>query len=560
LSADVRFTENGQVLRVGDGLWRTISELGVYRHYMADPASLQVGFIGTVQELGRGCMLALRLKVAGNVITEIETLVVRDPRGAAWYDQAVSPDPGWYATVPLSERTSRSEVARVANLYFNGLEQNDGRGYYPFTENADRKENGRKVTNLSERTQYGHWDIFDFHNKSAKGQFELGLMQFVTEIRDRRLLVIDEERATVFTFAVLDHNGTVRSEMLTDGRVLDAPPYFFTPRTLPVAEIFKIENGLIRYVEAVMGEWPYGMRPGWEAQADVSQKAFDLRTSVERVLKALVAHDHTHIPLASTAKYTENGQELRFGDGLWRTTSRIERYRIDLADPATGQAGFFGIINESGIPGLLTLRVKTAGQEITEIETIVVRQEKLGGIAGSNTLFSPRPLAEFDAALFGVPEALLMESVPDGERSSRQEMMAAVDRYFDGILQSRGDIVPLSQGCGRRENGVLTANNPDAGPIDPKFPEFRPFSLSCAAQMFSGLHSYVSNVRRRHVLVDEEKGLLLGVYLFDHPGMSTPIEVAGVGQILAPERSTRPLRAGRGLRRRLMCFGCPIAS
>jgi hypothetical protein len=131
-----------------------------------------------------------------------------------------------------------------------------------------------------------------------------------------------------------------------------------------------------------------------------------------------------------------------------------------------------------------------------------------------------------------------MESVPDGERSSRQEMMAAVDRYFDGILQSRGDIVPLSQGCGRRENGVLTANNPDAGPIDPKFPEFRPFSLSCAAQMFSGLHSYVSNVRRRHVLVDEEKGLLLGVYLFDHPGMSTPIEVAGVGQILAPDTSS----------------------
>src|SRR5688572_32191751 len=37
LSADVKYTENNQVVPVGDGFWKTAQGVGNYKHYFADP-------------------------------------------------------------------------------------------------------------------------------------------------------------------------------------------------------------------------------------------------------------------------------------------------------------------------------------------------------------------------------------------------------------------------------------------------------------------------------------------------------------------------------------------
>jgi hypothetical protein len=38
---------------------------------------------------------------------------------------------------------------------------------------------------------------------------------------------------------------------------------------------------------------------------------------VDQYLAALVAQDPSRLPLAKNARYTENGQELKLGDGMW---------------------------------------------------------------------------------------------------------------------------------------------------------------------------------------------------------------------------------------------------
>jgi hypothetical protein len=48
LSADVRYTENDQVMAVGDGFWGTATAIGGYRQIVADPVTGQVGFISAV--------------------------------------------------------------------------------------------------------------------------------------------------------------------------------------------------------------------------------------------------------------------------------------------------------------------------------------------------------------------------------------------------------------------------------------------------------------------------------------------------------------------------------
>src|SRR5215468_7658991 len=67
LSRNVKFTENGVRLDVGDAHWKTVIGKGTYRLFVTDPEAGQVAFIGTVREEARNpdgspSALALRLK------------------------------------------------------------------------------------------------------------------------------------------------------------------------------------------------------------------------------------------------------------------------------------------------------------------------------------------------------------------------------------------------------------------------------------------------------------------------------------------------------------------
>ncbi|HVL90229.1 MAG TPA: hypothetical protein VM841_08355, partial [Actinomycetota bacterium] len=82
LAANVRFTENGVRLNVGDAQWKTVIGKGSYRLFVTDPEAGQVTFIGTVVEEARTpggspTAIALRLKVENRQIAEIETLMIR---------------------------------------------------------------------------------------------------------------------------------------------------------------------------------------------------------------------------------------------------------------------------------------------------------------------------------------------------------------------------------------------------------------------------------------------------------------------------------------------------
>ncbi len=96
---------------------------------------------------------------------------------------------------------------------------------------------------------------------------------------------------------------------------------------------------------------------------------------VDQVLAALVAHDPSRLPLARQVKVTENGQELKLGDGLWGTASGIGNYKILADDPQAGEVMFMGTMLENGAPIILNVRLRVELRRITEIETLVARKE-----------------------------------------------------------------------------------------------------------------------------------------------------------------------------------------
>jgi hypothetical protein len=175
---------------------------------------------------------------------------------------------------------SRADLIATANEYFTGMQQNDGKGDYPFADDCNRLENGMQTTNRPTPAGESRPDPKTASSYSAqwscREQFESGLLHFVTRIRDRRFVAVDPERGLVFSFVFFDHAaGETRNFTAASGRKVTAGPA--QPWTWYIAELFKIENGLVHRIEATLERVPYGMTSGWSSWEDgMSDRARDV--------------------------------------------------------------------------------------------------------------------------------------------------------------------------------------------------------------------------------------------------------------------------------------------
>ena len=249
LSEDVIYTENSQVLKVGDGFWKTAEGLGNYKHIFADPEFGQVAMMGTMREAGGPILMSLRLRIELGRITEIESVYFKPggggPNNIAAVDAGKAEDI-WFRTIPPAQRLSRPEMIAVADAYFSGLQKNDGRGVngtgtYPFTNDCHRIENGSPTTNVP--------NVEGPFALDCMGQFKMGYYFVVQAIHNRRYPLVDAERGVVWAHCVFDQ-GTVNSGTLSDGRAYSYRG-FNRPGSILVTEAFLIDGGKIRRVEMI---------------------------------------------------------------------------------------------------------------------------------------------------------------------------------------------------------------------------------------------------------------------------------------------------------------------
>ena len=135
--------------------------------------------------------------------------------------------------VPENQRESRADMIATANAYFDAIQRNTGHGYYPFTDDCLRHENGIVTAGPPGSGA----------RAGCAEQLRTTLIGAVTGIRDRRFVAVDRERGIVFSFAFFDHR-----------------PINWTWQ---LGELFKIENNKIRQVEAIFIRGPYGVCSGW---------------------------------------------------------------------------------------------------------------------------------------------------------------------------------------------------------------------------------------------------------------------------------------------------------
>ena len=244
---------------------------------------------------------------------------------------------------------------------------------------------------------------------------------------------------------------------------------------------------------------------------------------VDKYVEALANHDPARAGFAANARFTENAQVLQIGDGIWNNTVEPPQgYQLVVADPTTGQAGFFMLAKENTNPVWLSGRLKVEAQQITELETVVIRK----GVGFGN----------FDRA---APEPVWDTLLEPAQRRPREALQKVADAYFEAIEKNLTDAVSFDDACNRIENGVQTTNNDSANFGGPNGPGVG--KLGCRDNINSMMWRYIQRVSpRRFLAIDEERGIVFGVFMFHQDGSIPSTTVPGFGEYQYSATTLRP--------------------
>lgn len=478
LASNVVFTENNVPIKVGEGLWRTVTAVDEVGLETADPTTGNAAWFGSVRENGEPAIYAVRIKVKGGLIEEIESVVHRKTALPAPFGDVANMvhDPEFYEVLPPEQRRSRERMLAIADAYFDTVEVNDGQVFAPFSEDCARLENGISTTAPTPGSTGGNAASIA---SGCREQFELGIYRINKRVR-RDFFIVDEVRGVAVGRGFFDHANEWDRYLLTNGREMRTALKW--PNSITLLEAFRIKDAEIQRIEAVFTYVPYFMHnPFWGPHsppppAKPDPAACDSACVAANTSAVMAAYpvrgDWAKLPWADRVGYAENSVGIRINEGIWQGVTAIDRAPLVVADAQTGNGVWIGRIEEHGQPAWAAITVHSSGKQIANIDALIRRKE-----------YGP-PYAEPERA----PQ---FPVIPASRRTARADMITAAERFY-AAMNAGGGRVPegLAQSCSWAVNGL------DVG--------------GCAASFAGPALAAIERVRDRSVLaVDEERGLIV---------------------------------------------------
>jgi hypothetical protein len=209
----------------------------------------------------------------------------------------------------------------------------------------------------------------------------------------------------------------------------------------------------------------------------------NLKSTVDKYLAALAAHNPSQLSIDPKVKFTENGVELEVGKGLWATAEKalLKRSAVDTMTCGTVTQT---ILEENNRPIIFGFRLKLNSGNITEIEHVIAREKEFA--------FTPKGILDTADQDW---EGILKPS----ERNSRMAMTTAAVDYFDMFGDDPVVSTPFASPCDRWENGMQTTKG---GAFQGKI--YPPHS--CTPK---GLGLIMKHPPRRVPVVDMEAGIVV---------------------------------------------------
>jgi hypothetical protein len=151
-------------------------------------------------------------------------------------------------------------------------------------------------------------------------------------------------------------------------------------------------------------------------------------------------------------KVTEQGKDVKLGEGLWKTATGKGTFRHDYLDVKKQVAAAHVVILEGQTQALYSVLLHVKDRKINGIETLVQRTSAEGR-------FRPTEL--------GKPVKGMDDPIPRGKKMSREAMIKVALTYTEGLRV--GSFIdggtPFAPDTYRVENGIITAG-PGCGRAD----------------------------------------------------------------------------------------------
>ncbi len=251
----VSFTENNVAMMIGEGFWGAARGDYTELLVLADENTGNVIWFGITEEHEQAAYHAMRLKIEGSKITEVETYLGREGTPdffAPTTDYAVNSI--FSETVPRNQRSNRQGMMELVNSYLETKQENDGSLLVEFSDNCARVSNGVDVT-------FGDYWAADIAQGCA-AQLEEGIYKPVNRIRARRFPVINEEKGVVVALSIEDHATRYVNYESNSGQSLKVDIEY--PNSRGLLEIFKIVDGEIARIEGISVFLPYYIQDLWK--------------------------------------------------------------------------------------------------------------------------------------------------------------------------------------------------------------------------------------------------------------------------------------------------------
>ena len=280
---DVKFTENTANIPVGYGLWVTASGgPSAFQIYAADPVMQQVAALVMMQEnSNQDIMVGVRLALRRGKISQAEHYVARKDQ-LYTMQNLQQPRPGLVEDVTPEDRTPRAQMLDIGLSYYDALTGEDGT-LAPFAKECERRENGSTSVGGKRKTpeptdtsrQFPPPENTDpemaklsralaLAPNTCEAQISAGVWAYISEIKNRRLPVIDEQKGLAVGFSDFYHDSKLKTMKLNGIPGVQSVPSYQGTFNMPAMHFFKIRKGKIYDIEAIGLVLPYGTRSGWE--------------------------------------------------------------------------------------------------------------------------------------------------------------------------------------------------------------------------------------------------------------------------------------------------------
>lgn len=219
----VGYAENSVGIRVGEGIWATVTAVDPNPLVVADAATGKAVWIGRIEEHGQPAWAAFTVNAAGDRVGGIDALIRRKEYGAPYAEPAAAPK---YDALPANRRTGQAAMVRGSEAFY-----------------AAMNAHGAAPAGLAAAC---HWLVNGMDMGQCAAPFGGPALKSIGQVRDREVLAVDEVRGLIVYRTFEDLPATGGSGY---------------PLTYQVIELFRFEGGQIAEVQAFTSELPYGMKP-----------------------------------------------------------------------------------------------------------------------------------------------------------------------------------------------------------------------------------------------------------------------------------------------------------